>query len=201
MKVWRVKYRAKGDRKDVHDRPFPEVGLAEARAKRDEARAWLRSGLNPTVQKKCREHCCGRPQADTFRRLAAEYLASQTFTAQHVEALTRILERDLHPAIGDLPIAAITTPDVLAALRTIEARGQLETCAKARRLASAVFRYAIATGRATSDPAATLARGVLRPPIVTNRVTVPLKEFPALLKALRDVPAEARPSSRVTSCC
>ena len=53
-----------------------------------------------------------------------------------------------------------------------------------------VFRYAIATGRATSDPAATLRQGVLRPPDVTNRATVPLKEFPTLLKALTKVDAE-----------
>jgi integrase len=104
--------------------------------------------------------------------------------------LNRILDRDLLPELGDLPVATITTPQVLTALRKIEDRGQLETCSKARRFTSQVFRYAIATGIAATDPAATLARGVLKPPVVVNRVTVPLKEFPALLKALAKVPAE-----------
>jgi integrase len=190
VKAWRLKYRREGKEKTYTIGQYPEIGLSEARVERDKARAWVRDGLDPTMQKKASRVAAGDVQADTFDVLAAEYVAMQTFTAPHVEALKRILKRDLAPKLGTLPVTAITTPQVLAALRAIEARGQLETCAKARRLTSQVFRYAIATGKATTDPAATLARGVLKPPVVTNRVTVPLKEFPALLKALGNVPAE-----------
>jgi integrase len=187
-KSWRLKYRHGGKEKTYSIGPYPEVGLKAAREKRDEARAWLREGVDPTAQKHALRN--GTTQAATFASTAADYLKAQIFTKHHFETLNRILNRDLNPELGKLPIAEITTPQVLAALRKIEDRGQLETCAKARRFASQVFRYAIATGTGTNDPAVTLARGVLKPPVVVNRATVPVKEFPALLKALAEVPAE-----------
>lgn len=190
VKSWRLKYRHGGKEKTYTIGAYPEIGLKAARDKRGEARDWLRDGLDPTKQKRAIRAGNAATQAATFATTAAVYLKAQTFTEQHLEALNRILDRDLKPELGALPIAEITTPQVLAALRKIEDRGQLETCAKARRFASQVFRYAIATGSATNDPAATLARGVLKPPVVVNRVTVPVKEFPALLKALARVPAE-----------
>ncbi len=189
-KSWRLKYRHSGKEKTYTIGPYPEFGLKAARDKRDEARAWLREGIDPTAQKHALRKGTTAPKINTFAAVAADYLKAQSFSEQHFEALNRILDRDLNPELGALPVADITTPQVLDALRTIEARGQLETCAKARRFASQVFRFAINTGIGKSDPAASLARGVLKPPVVVNRVTVPVKEFPALLKALAEVPAE-----------
>ncbi len=189
VKSWRVKYRQQGKEKTFTIGTYPEIGIAEARAKRDDARRWLRDGKDPTAEKRAQR--APAPTVATFADIAVAYLKSQDFSERHVGALQRIIDRDLLPEFGRLPLAEITTPVVLDALRKIEARGQLETCAKARRLASQIFRYAIATGQGDADPAATLARGVLRPPVVTNRATVPLKEFPALLEALAAVPAEA----------
>jgi integrase len=191
-KLWRMKYRHDGNEKTYSIGEYPEVKLADARAARDEARAWLRDGLDPTEERRKRRNPSPTPHVATFAAIAAEYLKAQSFSAQHLEALNRILNRDLLPDLGGLPIIedGITTPMALATLRKIEARGQLETCAKARRFASQVCRYAINTGQGTTDPFASLARGVLKPPVIVNRVTVPVKEFPALLKALAKVPAE-----------
>lgn len=189
VKTWRLKYRVAGKEKLFTIGEYPEIPLAEARVRRDEARAWIRDGKDPTTEKKQRRNAADTP-VHTFESVAQDYLSRQTFTPQHVEALTRILDRDLYPEIGGMPIGGITTAQVLDALRKIEARGQLETCAKARRLASQVFRYAIATGIAETDPADTLKRGVLKPPVVVNRVTVPTDEFGELLTALHKVPAE-----------
>ena len=187
-KAWRIKYRYAGKEKTYSAGIYPEVGLKAARGKRDEVRAWLREGIDPAAQKRAIR--AGAAPAATFAAIAAEYLKAQAFTERHVESLNRILDRDLLPVLGALPIEGITTPAVLSALRTIEARGQLETCAKARRLASQVFRYAIATGRGANDPAASLARNVLKSPVVTNRATVSADRFPELLRALGEVPAE-----------
>src|SRR6185369_16404251 len=62
--------------------------------------------------------------------------------------------------------------------------------AKCRRMASQIFRYAAQTARASSDPAALLV-GAMKSPDVRHRATVPLKELPALLKAIAKVPAES----------
>jgi len=55
-----------------------------------------------------------------------------------------------------MPIHEITAPLLLVALRKIEDRGAIETAHRARAASSLVFRYAIATGRATGNPAADL---------------------------------------------
>jgi hypothetical protein len=74
-------------------------------------------------------------------------------------------------------------------LRRFEKRGALEMGAKCRRMASQIFRYAVQTARASSDPAALLV-GAIKAPGTKHRATVPLKEMPKLLKAVAAVPSE-----------
>ncbi|MBK7793115.1 MAG: integrase arm-type DNA-binding domain-containing protein [Betaproteobacteria bacterium] len=141
-KSWRLKYRHSGKEKTYTIGPYPEFGLKAARDKRDEARAWLREGIDPTAQKHALRKGTTAPKINTFAAVAADYLKAQSFSEQHFEALNRILDRDLNPELGALPVADSTTPQVLDALRTIEARGQLETCAKATlRLAGVPLRH------------------------------------------------------------
>lgn len=87
-----------------------------------------------------------------------------------------IIKDLLNPHIGSLPVRKITAPDLLAALRRLESRGKHETARKTRQIASQIFRYAIATGRAERDPAADL-RGALAPVVVKNHaaITDPVK--------------------------
>ncbi|WP_435370011.1 phage integrase central domain-containing protein, partial [Acinetobacter baumannii] len=65
--------------------------------------------------------------------------------------------------ISDIPITDVTAPILLAALRKLEKRGVAETAHRTRSLASRVFRYAIATGRATSNPAESLIGALEQP--------------------------------------
>jgi hypothetical protein len=82
-----------------------------------------------------------------------------------------LLKDLLFPALGSRPIAQITAPEVLAAVRRIEARGRHETAHRAKWKAGQVFRYAISTGRAERDPTADL-RGALAPVVTTNRAAI-----------------------------
>ena len=82
-----------------------------------------------------------------------------------------MIEKDLAPFIGTLPVAEVEAPLLLAALRRIEARGAVETAHRARSLAGMVFRYAIATGRAKRNPAADLI-GALQSPKVKHFASV-----------------------------
>ncbi len=72
------------------------------------------------------------------------------------------MEKDIFPWLGGRPVAEITAPEVLTALRRIEGRGTLDTAHRAGGNCSQVFRYAIATGRAERDPVPDL-RGALPP--------------------------------------
>ena len=188
-KLWQMKYRHGGKARVYSIGPFSEIGLAEARAERDRAREWRREGKDPTQQRRTVKAEASTQQAATFRAIAEEWLAKQKYTDGHRRAQRVKLERDLYPYIGDVPIATITPEIALNPLRRIERRGTLETAAKVRRMASQIFRYAVVTSRATSDPAAFLSRA-LQSPQTQHRATIPFSEFPALFKALRAVPAE-----------
>jgi hypothetical protein len=70
------------------------------------------------------------------------------------------LERDVFPDLGAAPIKSITAANVLSVLRKIENRPAIETARRIRQRVSAVFVYAIASGRAENDPAATVQKAM-----------------------------------------
>ena len=188
-KLWRMKYRHAGKERVYSIGVFPEVSLADARDKRDRAREWHREGKDPTIERRTAKATTAAQQAVTFRAIADEWLELQKYSDRHRRAQRVKLEQDLFPYFGDLPVAEITPPIVLETLRRIERRGALETAAKCRRIASQVFRHAVMTARATTDPAALLSKA-LRTPDTRHRATIPSSEFPSLFKALKAVPAE-----------
>jgi integrase len=86
--------------------------------------------------------------------------------------------------IGERPIAEITAAEVLATLRRVEARGRLETAARLRSAVGEVFRFAIATARASNDPTFAL-RGALDAPKVRHRAAIlDGKALGALLRSI-----------------
>ena len=94
------------------------------------------------------------------------------------------MERDIFPWVGGKPVADITAPQLLEAVRRIEQRGALETAHRALSNCGQVFRYAVATGRAERDPSGDL-RGALAPVKGTHfaSVTEP-KQVAGVLRAL-----------------
>ena len=192
VKSWRIKYRFGGAGKTYSAGQYPEVGLAEARQRRDEVRRLLRDGKDPVAERRKVRDAPQQPAADatTFKAVAEDYLSRKAYSFHHNRELRRILADDLGPDIGSIDVAEIDTPTLLTALRKIEDRGHLETLAKARRFCSQVFRYSIATGSAKADPTLPIARDVFKTPDVQHRATIKGSEFPALLKALAAVPAE-----------
>ena len=189
-KLWRLKYRHGGTERTYAIGAYDEITLAEAREERDRARAWLREGKDPVVERRVDRAREIAKRATTFEAVAREFAAMQRWSPEHRAAVDRRLAAELLPDLGNLPIDAIDAPMVLATLKKIEARGALETASKSRVLASQVFRHAIVTGRLTIDPAAHLSGAMLaRAPV--NRATIALDEMPALFAALANVPAEA----------
>ncbi len=148
------------------------VGLADARRKRDAAREQLADGQDPSIEKKREKMRARMDAASTFTAVAAEFCEKRKrdgtkgwapATATRSEYLLSLLRG----SIGDMPIADILPTDVLAAVRRIESKGQLESARRTLQLAGAVFRYAVATARIPSDPTRDL-RGALTTPAVTH---------------------------------
>ena len=163
-KLWRQKYRFAGKEKRLAHGTYPEVTLAEARARREAARKLLAHGTDPGEQKKADKAAGEERAANSFEAVAREWFAkfSTGWAKSHGDKIMGRLERDLFPWLGARPIAEIKAPDLLRCLRRIESRGALETAHRVLQNSGQVFRYAIATGRADRDPSADL-RGALAP--------------------------------------
>ncbi|MFA7584603.1 MAG: integrase arm-type DNA-binding domain-containing protein [Novosphingobium sp.] len=171
-KLWRFKYRVDGREKKLAIGPYPEIGLGEARRRRDEAREAMVAGKDPAREKQ-RDKVRAKVEAEnTFAAITAEFCEKRKrdgqrawapATAKRCEYLLSIL----CGSIGKMPIAEIEPADVLVAVRRIESKGKLESSRRTLQLAGSVFRYAVATARLKSDPTRDL-KGALTSPTVTH---------------------------------
>lgn len=187
-KYWKLAYRYDGKQKKLAFGVYPEVSLAEARRRREAARALLRDGKDPMVEKRAEKLARAIAAGNTFAAVADELLAKMTREGRAETTLkkTKWLFDFARPLIGDRPIGEISAAEVLAVLRKVEVRGRLETARRLRSTIGSVFRYAIATARADNDPTFAL-RGALTTPKVKPRaaVTDP-KAVGALLRSVWD---------------
>jgi integrase len=172
-KLWRLKYRIAGKEKKLSLGRYPDVSLKTARLRRDEARRLIADGLDPSEIKQEEARAAQINAESTFQSVADEYLdkASREGRAAVTIKKSRWLLSLMSPSLGLRPIADITPAELLATLKKVEAKGHLETARRMRSLASRIFRFAVATSRASSDPAAML-RGALTAPITKHHSAI-----------------------------
>lgn len=190
-KLWRLKYRIDGREKLLAIGVYPEIGLGEARRRREEAREMIALGKDPSREKR-RDKLRSRIQAaDTFKAISDEFCLKRRRDGQKGWAPATATRSEyllslVCGSIGHLPIGEIEPMDVLTAIRRIEGKGKLESARRSLQLAGAVFRYAVATARLGSDPTRDL-RGALTAPTVTHygAITDP-KKVGELLRAIDD---------------
>lgn len=171
--LWRLKYRVNGKEKKLAIGPYPEVGLKEAREKRDEARSLIAAGIDPGQKKKDDKLAQEVEAANTFQAVAEEFIAKREREglADVTLAKARWLLKLLAAKIGGRPIAQITAPELLSALRAVEGQDKLETARRMRSFAGRVFSYGLATSRCERNIAVDL-RGALTTPTVTHRAAI-----------------------------
>lgn len=153
-KLWRMKYLFQGKSRMLSMGVYPEVSLANARERREEARKLIASGVDPSDNRRAAKTARIEREANSFEIVAREWFGkyAPTKAESHTSKIRRCFERDIFPWIGTKPIAEINPPDILLVLRRIENRGAVETAHRALGNISRVFRYAISTSRTISDP-------------------------------------------------
>lgn len=188
-RLWRFKYRVAGKEKRLALGAYPEVGLKEAREKRDDARRLKRDHVDPGAARrdaKSAKVAEERIAGATFKVLAEEWLAKNTprWSSGHAGTVRDRLTTNVYPWIGSKPIAAIESPAVLSVIRRIEARGAPEVARRVLQVVTQIFTYAIATGAAIRNPAADL-RGAIPPPPKGHHASITdPRGVSSLLKAL-----------------
>jgi len=153
-KLWRFRYRFGGKEKLLALGAYPEIGLLDARQRRDDARRFLANKIDPGAVRKAQKQAKVE-DTETIEVIAREWhdKFKSKWTEGHAQKILRSLELDVFPWIGTRPIKEIRAPELLTVLRRIESRGVLEGAHRIRGLCSMIFRYAVSTGRAERNPA------------------------------------------------
>ena len=188
-KYWRMNYRFTGRQKTLALGVYPAVSLAKARRRRDKAREFLADGIDPGVAKRQERQAKADEAANTFEAVARVWLVKTAAKRAEVTQtrITTLLEKDILPFIGKMPMSTIGPRDVLdRAVRKVEARGSIDTAHRAKQICGQIFRYAVAVGLAARDVTADL-RGALAaiPESHFSAITEP-KQAGELMRSIYD---------------
>nr|MBZ4220368.1 integrase arm-type DNA-binding domain-containing protein [Chlorobium sp.] len=195
---WRFKYRFGGKPCKISFGVYPDVGLEEARRRREAARTMIAEGINPSQERQQRRIEERRElviDGNTFERIARQWysIAKPQWVAEHARTVLSRLERDILPELGHRLIAEIKTVDVLAVLRLVEERGAFETAHRIKSIITQIFSFAIVTAipEVEINPAAGLSKALKQPikksmaaiidPIVLGRLLVDIERYPGSL--------------------
>lgn len=194
-KRWRQKYRFAGKEKLLAHGIYPDVSLAEARERRDNARKLLANGVDPSQHRRATKAAGIERAGNSFEVISREWLAKRDWVPNYTAKVTAWLDNDVFPYIGSRPIAELTAPEFLRIGRRIEERGAIESAHRVLQNCGQVMRYAIATGRADRNPVADL-KGALSPtPEKHHAAIVDPEGIGALLRAI-----DGYKGSHVTRC-
>lgn len=170
-KYWHLAYRYNNKQKLLALGVYPDVTLKEARIKREAAKKLLKDNTDPSEAKKEEKRLSILQNQNTFEAIAYEWLSKRSNLGEKSLKIYRHYFTYAFAAFGHKPVHEITSPDVLALCRTIEAKGIIETAHRVKNACGQVFRYAIATGRATYEPTQAL-RGALQPVVVKHQASI-----------------------------
>jgi integrase len=184
-KWWRYKYRFAGKEKLLALGSYPDVSLAQARERHAQARKTLAEGKDPGEIKKVEKRLTLVRHENSFEAVAREWHAkrSQAWTPKYAANSIHRMESNIFPKIGGRPIAEITPPELLAALRVIESRGAHDLAHRLQQLCGQVFSYAVAAGYAERNPVNDL-RGALTPAVTKHNAYLKAAELPEFLQKM-----------------
>lgn len=181
-KYWRLQYRFGGKQKMLALGVYPDVSLADARARRDEARKLLANSIDPGDKKK--NDKVEQEEARTFEQLAIEWHATnKKWSEEHSRRVLKSLEDNLFPAIGKRNIADLKTRDLLVPIKAVELSGRLEVASRLQQRTTAIMRYAVQSGLLDYNPAQEMV-GAVASSNRQHRPALELKRTPELLQRI-----------------
>lgn len=195
-KWWRFDYSIDSRRKTISLGVYPATSLADARRKADEARALVANGIDPSDNRKADKTArkeaveqekrldAGLPLINSFEYIVREWLASTAHTVRDVTQQKKLRRFELYvfPAIGQLPIVDVKSPDVFTIIRPLILKNQLETAHRVRSDISGAFAYAIAHGFTDYDPAQAVGAQIPAQKVTHNAAITDPKEVGQLLR-------------------
>ena len=160
---------------------YPTVTLADARVRREEARALLSQNLDPHSEKTRIENEIINANKNIFNEVAKEWMSKQDFAESTLKGQQSLLEV-INQYIGQIPVHEIKPTDILKVCQIYEKQEKLETAKKVKVKCGQILRYAVSIGLCERDVTQDL-KGALKTPKVTHMAAlVEPKEFALLLQ-------------------
>ena len=186
-KLWRFRYQRPTTKKRtmIGIGAFPAISLADARRLRANYLALLANGLDPQVQAELIEEQQQIAIDSIFSTVAFNWfqLKSKSVTPDYAKDIWRSLEKDIFPAIGELPVQQIKARTLVEALEPIKARGALETVRRLIQRINEIMIYAVNTGLLDANPASGVGMAFEKPKKQNMRTLRP-EELPELMRSL-----------------
>lgn len=186
VKSWHFRFTWLGKQARISLGTYPEIGLKEARARRDEAREEVAQGIDPRESRREMKVKRLGAQERTFRRVYEEWLEFRKggLTESTVKVISNAMELDPLPIFGSRQIDSIKRADVITLIRRIERRGSITTAVKTRQWIGQVFRYAVAIGMIEINPTAEMHAVTEKMAPHRNRPFLAFSEMPSIIKAI-----------------
>lgn len=157
-KWWRLKYRFDGKEKRLSLGVYPDVGLKDARKRRDDARTLLADGVDPGEARKAAKAANAEQASNTFEAVAREWYAkayADKADSTREKTMTRLVQ-DVFPLIGHMPVSAIEAAHIRGVLERIEQRGALDIAKRVFNYVGRTLRYADSRGLVARDVSASI---------------------------------------------
>jgi len=186
-RLWRLAYRFDGKQKLLALGKYPDVSLGDARDKMRDARKLLSRDIDPSAKRKTEGDERRETNANTFELVANEWFATNKskWVESYSVRLRSRLDEDLISVLGKRPISLIRSPELLQAIRKVEARDAPEMARRILQMARLVFHYGIATGRCETDPTIGINKALRPPKPVKSRTALRADQLPDFLTSLR----------------
>lgn len=186
-KLWRFRYQrpTTKQRTMIGLGAFPALTLANARRLRADYLALLANGIDPQVQAEVAEEQQQIALDSLFSTVAANWfqLKSKSVTPDYAKDIWRSLEKDVFPAVGEIPVQQIKARSLVEALEPIKARGALETVRRLVQRVNEIMIYAVNTGLIDANPASGIGMAFEKPK-KQNMPTLRPEELPNLMRSL-----------------
>ena len=191
-KTWRYRYKIAGTESVLVIGVYPLMTLLAARIESQAMRQKVRSGINPSKERKSLKRSIQHEEekvklaaVNTFENIAYEWHEREkgNWSRGHAIGVLETLNADVFPFVGHIAVDQINPPMVLDIIKRIESRDALVVAQKVLQRMSAVFRFAVQTGRATYNPASEM-KGIVKKRPVQHHPMIGTKELPQFLQTL-----------------
>ena len=186
-KLWRFRYQRpnSASRTNLSLGAYPALTLAAARQIRDQHLSLLAQDIDPQQQQEIVLEQRQIELDSIFSTVAANWfqLKSKSVTPDYAKDIWRSLDKDVFPAIGEIPVQEIKARTIIEALEPIKARGALETVRRLVQRINEIMIYAVNTGLIDANPSSGVGMAFERPK-KQNMPTLRPEELPKLMRSL-----------------